>query len=162
MTVSFTGVNNVKVLRVKRQGFGLFQGADREIKQGNLNITEVKLRFTLTNDAEGKDMDELQAALKKAGRSYSYDPQKPDTVELHLKNIHGDDGVVPTTNSLLSLNCQDINITKREDLGLYTYLAKLTQRIGQKPDLSPGKKEYTNMIHDAIHNNAVYYIDNVM
>lgn len=162
MSVSFTGINNIKVLKSQKQGFGLFQGADKEMKQGNLNLTEIKLRFNLTNDADGKDMDELQTALKKAGRGYSYNPQTPDMVELHLKDIKADDGVVPVTNSLLSINGQDINITKREDLGLYTYLAKLTRKIGQRPDMSPAQKECTGMINNAIHNKAVEYIDYVM
>ena len=162
MSVSFTGTNNIKVLKSQKQEFGLFQGADKELKQGNLNLTEIKLRFNLTNDADGKDMAELQSALKKAGRGYSFNPKTPDMVELHLKNINADDGVVPVENSLLSMNGQNINITKREDLGLYTYLAKLTRRIGQRPDMSPAQKECTNMVNKAIQNNAVEYIDYVM
>lgn len=162
MQVSFTGINNVKILRSQKQHYGMFQDADNKIKEGNVNLTEIKLRFYLTNDSDGKDMDELQNALKKAKRGYSYNTQTPDLVELHLKRVDADDGVIPVSNSLLSINGQNINITKREDLGLYTYLAKLTRRIGQRPDISPAQKECTNMINNAIHDNAVNYIDNIM
>ena len=162
MSVSFTGINNIKVLKSQKQGFGVFQGADRELKQGDLNLTEVKLRFNLTNDETGKDMEELQTALKNAKRGYSYDAKNPDLVEIHLKHIDADDGVIPVSNSILSLNGQDINVKGREDMGLYTYLAKLTKRICQRPEMSPAQKQYTNMVRSAIHDNAVYYIDHIM
>ena len=162
MSISFTGLGNIKVFKVEKQGEGIFQDKLNQLKTGEFNITEVKLRFNLTNDAEGKDMEELQAVLKKAGRAYSYNTQMPDTVELHLKSIIADDGIVPVVNSLLRLNSQDINITKREDLGIYTYLAKLTKRIFHRPEISPTQKTYINLIRDAIDENAVHYIDFVM
>ena len=162
MTVSFTGINNIKILKSQKQGQGTFINAHRELAQGDLNLTEIKLRFNLTNDAEGNDMDNLKNALKEAQRGYSYDTQKPDLVELHLKHTAANDGVIPVSQSVLLLNGQNINITKREDLGLYTYLAALTRKIGARPDLSEKQKECTKMMNEAIHENAVDYIDNVM
>ncbi len=162
MSISFTGLRNVKVLRSEKQGEGMFLGFDNELKNGALNVTEVKLKFNLTNDADGKDMEELQKALKKAGRGYSYNTQCPDTVELHLKNVVGNDGVVPMSRSLINLNSQNINISKREDLSLYTYLAKLVKRICQRPEISPAQQKYINLISKAIKENAVYYIDYIL
>lgn len=162
MSVSFTGVNNLKVLKSNKQGYGLFQGSDGEVKQGVKKLTEIKLRFNLTDDAAGKDMSELRNALKASLRGYSYNPKEPDMVELHLKDISGDDGVVKSTQSLLSLNGQDIQIKKREDLALYTYLAKLTRKIANLPETSTNQKECINMVNTAVDRNAIYYIDYVM
>ena len=162
MTISFTGLSNIKVLKSEKQGEGTFWGTDNKPKHGELNVTEVKLKFNLTNDAAGKDMEELQTELKKAGRGYSYNTQCPDTIELHLKNIEGNDGVVSTTRSLIHLNSQDINISSRKDLGLYTYLAKLVKRISQQPEISQAQEKYITLISKAIKENAVHFIDYVM
>ena len=162
MAISFTGLSNIKVLKSEKQGNGIFLGTDNETKTGALKVTEVKLRFKLTNDAFGNDMEELKTVLRNAGRGYSYNAQSPDTIELHLKNVLGNDGVVPVLHSLLSMNSQSINITNRKDLGLYTYLARLTKRICKLPEISPAQKECINLIRRAIKNNAVYYIDHIM
>lgn len=162
MSISFTGLSNIKVFKSEKQGPGMFQGANEEIKRGDINVTEVKLRFNLTNDIDGKDMEELQGVLKKAGKGYSYNPNMPDTVELHLKNILVDDGIAPISHSFLNMNNQNINIAKREDLGIYTYLAKLTKKIYKQPEISPIQKQYINLIRKAIKEKAVHYIDVIM
>ena len=162
MTVSFTGLNDIRVFKSEKQGPGIFQGADKEIKRGDLYVTEVKLRFNLTNDTNGKDMDELIAALNKAGKGYSFNSQAPDAVELHLQNVIIDDGVAPVSHSLLNMNNQNINIAKREDLGLYSYLARLTKRICKRPEITQDQKKYINFIRRAIKESAVHYIDFVM
>ena len=158
MSVSFTGLSNIKVQRAKKQTIGTFQSADNKLKKGNLNLTVIKLNFDLT----GEDMEELQTALEKSGRDYSCNTQAPDTVELYLKNVSSDDGVVPVTDSLLKMNNQDINIMRRRDLGFYTYLAALTKKMINMPELSVDQKFYINLVNEAIHNKAVYFIENLM
>ena len=39
MQVSFTGINNVKILRSQKQHYGMFQDADNEIKEASDGIT---------------------------------------------------------------------------------------------------------------------------
>ena len=162
MSISFTGLKNIKVFKSEKQGTGMFLGADNELKNGVINLTEVKLKFNLTNDSDGNDMEELKTVLKKAGKDYSYNTQCPDTVELHLKNVVGNDGVVSTSRSIINLNSQNINISKREDLSLYTYLAKLVKRINQRREVSPAQQKYINLISEAMKENAVYYIVYIM
>ena len=72
------------------------------------------------------------------------------------------DDIIPIRKNLLKLNGQLINITKRDDLRLYTYLAKLTKRLGNLETTSPEQKKCTKMMNRTIHNEAVYYIDNIL
>ena len=162
MNVSFTGINNFKIGRKKSHAPVIYKNNNDEIKQEMANITEIKLRFDLTNDEKGRDFDELYKAMSDSKRYYTYDPKNPNHVELYLVRADIQDDVVPVTKNVLKLNNQSINITKRDDLKLYTYLAKLTRKLGEEYTASPEGLECTRMVNGAIHQEAMNYIDNVM
>lgn len=162
MTVSFTGINHLRVAQKTSQKYGLCISASKEIEPHIADVTTVKIRCELTNDSKGNDLSEYQNVLKKANKIIAYNPQKPNEIELHMDRYDIKDDVIPISNSVLKINNQPIPITKREDLALYTYLAKLTRRMSSMASNSPKLQDSINKVNDSVAENAMYYIDNIL
>ena len=162
MTVSFTGISNLKISKKIGQDFGAYLGHDQEMKVGERQFEHVKYRFNLTDDKNGSDMKDLKDSFTKSGRQYYYDPQNPNQVELEVKRFNIDDDVVPITYSLLRMNGQSIAIIDKKDMILYTHLAKLVHKLGEIPNINPAQKKYTDFASQSIHDEALYFIDHVM
>ena len=79
-----------------------------------------------------------------------------------VTNKEANDGVIgKSSTSMIKLNGEDITLTDRKELPLFTYLAKLTRQLTNSPEVSNNQKVCTNMANEGIHNNAIDFIENM-
>ncbi len=159
MTVSFTGINNFRMAKACYQKFGNYLSPIQELKQGEKNITEVKISFDL-NNKNTSDYDNYIEALSRANRLNLLNKEKPTTVNLHMKYQEVVDDAIPVTHAAFKLNNNLIPITKDSDLILYTYLAKMTREtLPHLEGTSEAQKKLLKLTNKGIAQTASEYID---
>lgn len=67
MDISFTGIENIKILQKTSKRFGSYLSYNNEIKQGNKIQSEIHIHCDLTNDANGNDVNDFYDAIKRSG-----------------------------------------------------------------------------------------------
>lgn len=164
--ISFTGLNNLKIVqsREPQKRFGLYPAATGEVKNGEIETSEYKIRVDLTDDYFGRDYTDLLLEMTKAekGLNTSYIKNSPpNRIELHMiKNtVLDDDTFKDYTYSTFKLNGEDIPIMGFKTLGLYTYLAKLTRNLKQSFILDPKQEEIIDDFNQSIQDTAERFID---
>ena len=162
MSVNFTGLYNLKVEKAKPQTIkGVYISYDKTIKEGEKLLNQVKLNFDAVDDAKGNHLTDLKKAFKKSGRIYTCNPKNPNNVELHLMNYDVKDDTLPMNYSLFKLNKQPIALLSKDDLALYTQLAKITRELGEQPETTSAQKTYTNFVNSKIAQEAEYFINEI-
>ena len=160
MTISFTGVGNLRVEKANpKKIYGMYLSHNNEIKEGEKILNRVKLKFDLTNDNAGSDLDDLKKAVEHSGRSYIYNQKHPEKVELYAKNYTIHDDVIPQNYTLFKLNNKPVPLLSRNDLELYTQLAKITRKLSEHPDTTDVQKRYTNWVNSKIAAEAENYLN---
>ena len=160
MTVNFTGLYNLKVEKAKPKTInGMYVSYDKTIKEGKKILNQVKLNFDVTNDSKGKHFDDLKNAWKKSGRTFVTNAEHPEKFELLLKNYDIKDDALPLNYSLFTLNKQPIALVSKNDLPLYTQLAKITRELGEQPETTSAQKTYTNFVNSKIAQEAEYFLN---
>ena len=160
MTISFTGVGNLRVEKANpKKIYGMYLSHNNEIKEGEKILNRVKLKFDLTNDNAGSDLDDLKNAVKNSGRTYSCSTKYPEKVELYIKNYTIYDDVIPQNYSMIKLNNKPVPLLSRNDLELYTQLAKITRKLSEHPDTTDVQKRYTNWVNSKIAAEAENYLN---
>ena len=163
MTVSFTGINNVYVGKKQVKKFSTYLSNTNELKQGECTYKSVRIKCNLTDDSKGKDLTEFKTALKKSDTQAKYiNKENPNTIDLMVTNKEANDGIIgKSSTSMIKLNGEDVTLTDRKELPLFTYLAKLTRQLTNSPEVSNNQKVCTNMANEGIHNNAIDFIENM-
>ena len=160
MTVNFTGLYNLKVEKAKPKTInGMYVSYDKTIKEGKKVLNQVKLNFDVTNDSKGKHFDDLKNAWEKSGRTFVTNAEHPEKFELHLKNYDIKDDALPLNYSLFTLNKQPIALVSKNDLPLYTQLAKITRELGEQPETTSAQKTYTNFVNAKLAQEAEYFLN---
>ena len=164
--ISFTGLSNLKIAqsREPKNWVGLYPSATGELKNGEIETREYKIRVDLTDDYSGRDYTDLLVEIAKAekGLNTSYIKNAPpNRIELHMiKNKVVDDVVFKDyTYSTFKLNGEDIPIMGFKTLGLYTYLAKLTRNLKQNFILDPTQERIIDDFNQSIQDTAERFID---
>ena len=161
MTVSFTGLNNLKITKVKPKGVrGIVRTPEQDYSV-DVKQTNIEISFNLTNDCDGNDLNEIFSVYSKAGRNYAFNPQKPNEIKITLINKEVENHPEVPIHKSLRVNDQDMDIQTRNDLGIYTYFAKITQRLKNTTD-SENQKKCIDMVNQTIQEQAVDYIENVL
>lgn len=161
--ISFNGIKNIYVGKNVSKNFGSYITSDGLVKRGNKEITYLKLKCNLDNNALGQDLSEFRDSLKRSKCFQSKSVADTDTsgLELIVKRIFVKDNLAPVTNSNFILNGVSILPNERQILPLFTYLAKLTRNLGQNPESSEAKKACFNLMNKSIHEEAMRFIDNM-
>ena len=164
MNISFTGINNLYIGKKSRSSYGTYMTKDGNIKDGEKNNLDVLIKCDLSDDEQGKHLSEFQTVAKKVGLKTQLDyvgSKKPQHIELLAKHVE-----VPDDCNALSFTAFKINGTEvptdRKTLPLYTYMAKLTKDISGMDNSTKAQKKYADAVNSFVHEEAVYYIDNVM
>ena len=167
MQVSFKGINNVYVEKSKKEDkrFGSYVDSAGNIKQGEKSYSTIKIKCDLTDDENGNDYTKFKDTLSRSRYSYEaqcINPKNPHHIELEVNRCEVEDdieGIV--ANSQFKLNNTDIQLTERQDLPMYTFMAYLTRNICNTPGISHAKSNCVNKVNDSVHTEAMNFIDNM-
>ena len=69
------------------------------------------------------------------------------------------DCALPMNYSLFRLNKQPIALVSKNDLPLYTQLAKITRELGEQPETTSAQKTYTNFVNTKLAQEAEYFLN---
>lgn len=163
MNISFKGINNIRIAKKEQRGFGMYLDNAGEIKQGEKEITSIKLSCEVTDDKYGNDFTALKEHAERSGsfiRLNCINEKEPNKIELLIKRVSAKDDVFDKcTTSLINMNGHDIPITDKKQLAMYTYLAGLTRKMSNLPNISDAQKVYVDMVNQSVHEEAVKFID---
>lgn len=164
MNISFTGINNLYIGKKSGSSYGTYMTSDGNIKEGEKKHLDVLIKCDLSDDEQGKHLSEFQTVAKKVGLKTKLDyvnSKNPQRIELLARHVE-----VPDDYNALSFTAFKINGTEvpadRKTLPLYTYMAKFAREISDLDSSSKAQKKYANVVNNFVHDEAVYYIDNVM
>lgn len=157
MTVNFTGINNIKILKAQYERIGAYQTKDQglELKQGKKLYTEMKLSAKLTDDKAGNDLTDYMTRVP--GRFIN--KNEPDKIELHIKRFDVPEEKEDTNLSLFKLNGKDLIINDNKKLPLMTFLARFTRESAKNPELSKAQQECMQLANKSIAKETMEYID---
>lgn len=162
MDVSFTGIENIKILQKTSKKFGSYLSYDNEIKRGEKLQSEIHIHCDLTKDAQGDDVGDFFGAIKRSGGDYALyclNHKAPNHVELHAKGFEVKDDIVDASSAQFKINGKDIMLTNDKVLALYSFMAKLTRKIINKPETSERQKYFVQKVNDFVDAEARSYLD---
>lgn len=162
MEVSFTGLSNIYVGKKLYSQVGSYLSNDGNIRVGNKVCSSIKLKCKLSDDAIYKDLTDFKEALKKAAKCNKEDyinPSAPDTIDLTMDRIEAVDRAGHSSVACFKLNGKNIPLSTDEHLGLFTYIAKLTRRFLQTPDMTEPRRICVKTVNSAIQEEAVKYLE---
>ncbi len=153
MSISFTGINNIKISEKEYSAYGLYQKLNKQIGQGEKNFTEIKISAQLTDDKKGKDLSDY---IKRTPNRF-INTNSPDSIELHVKRF--DVPKEKVNQSSFTLNGKDLILDDDRKLPVMTFLARLTRENAKNPELSQNQQKYLKIANKSIHKEAVEYIE---
>ena len=164
MKISFTGIDNLQIAKNKHSqvAYGFYPSITGEVKKGEMEINEYKIRVDLTDDVFGHDYSDCLTVMTKAegglNTGYFRNPQK---IELHMTkhDVLDDDIFKDYSFSTFKINGKNIPLTGPKKLGLYTYLAKLTRELKKQFKLSESQQEIIDLFNQSIQTEAERFID---
>lgn len=160
MTVSFTGVSNIKILKKPPvlQAVTNNRTAEQIIKRSE----EMKLKFTLSNDSNGMDIDKFNAAVNKglalSGEKVK-DTTKPANISILVKHTTFPEEEFKPAETQFIVNNTLVPLNKNTDLAMYSYMGQLTRGMIKRPDLTQTQKDCINEINSYISDEAVKFIE---
>ncbi|MBR3889646.1 hypothetical protein IKJ53_03935 [bacterium] len=164
MNVSFNGIKNLYIGKKSGSSYGTYMTEDGNFKDGEKEHLNVLIRCDLTNDEQGNHLSEFQTVAEKVGLNTNLDyinsetPQKIELLVNHVEPKNDNEGLSFTT---FKINGSEVP-ADRKTLPLYTYMAKFTREISDLDSSSKAQKAYADVVNNFVHDEAVYYIDNVM
>lgn len=135
MSITFTGINNIRLKRNTFRRNGLFEGNDGIIKEGEKNFTCSTINAKLTNDEKGNDLSDFKKAINSADPIYQancINLENPDRFKFEVKSSIAKDVNGIYSKSMFVLNDQYIFINSRQNLKLFEFLAKFTKKLEQQ------------------------------
>lgn len=156
MTVNFTGINNVKILRKQYERIGTYQTKDfgLEAKVGKKLYTEMKISAQLNDDKTGNHLSDYLSSVPGMFKNN----KEPDKIELHIKRFDAreDENV---NMSMFKLNGKDLIINDNKKLPLMTFLARFTRESAKNPALSEDRRNVMDLANKSIAKETMEYID---
>lgn len=160
MSVSFTGINNIRIFR-KKPALESYIDVDKAVKDVR-RCEEIKLRYTMSNDAKGKDIDEFNEAVSR-GLALSGEKIKkvgePVDMSILIKHRTFPTEEFKPAETEFVVNETLVPLNKNSDLGMYTYLAKLTRNMAKSPEMTPAQKDSLNEINEYVADEAIKFIE---
>ena len=164
-SLTFTGINNVYIGRKIYSKVGSYVDHMGEIKQGPKNYKEILIRCNLADDEYGKDYTDFVQALDKSNGSYQarcISRNADEPISLLVKRCLVNDETGKVTNSNFVLNGIRIMPNDRSVLPLFSYLARLTNKIAGLEQTSESQAKVLKIANKSIHEEAVKFIDNMV
>lgn len=163
MTVSFTGINNIKVFKKKPFSYdGFCTDSEGYIKKIVKSKDEMLLKFDLCNDAAGNDLDEFNKVMSKTkslSSVVSKNTEEPYAVKLLAKSISTPKEKNPHKQTSFYLNDNLVPIMENSDMAVLSYLAKLTRKMSKNTEITDVQRDYIEKTHKCIHEEAMKYIN---
>lgn len=164
MNISFTGINNLYIGKKSGSSYGVYMTRDGNIKEGEKEHLDVLIKCDLTDDEQGNHLSEFQTVAKKVGLNTQLDyinSKNPQKIELLANHIDTQDDCNTLPFTTFKINGTEVP-ADRKTLPLYTYMAKFAREISDLDSSTKAQKKYANVVNNFVHDEAVYYIDNVM
>lgn len=177
MDISFNGIYNLNIKTYKAQGYGHYLNNAMQITQGPKDYTIVSLRADLDNSVikgENPTKENFKPHLKQyadalrnlnnipmAKRIFDFENQN-NKVEIIMKHFHAPDNLGDINQASFMLNGEQIPITERNILPLYTFMARLTRDVAKFFNIPPQIKESVKLMNKSIAQNAEEFIDNMV
>ncbi len=164
--ISFTGLNNLFIGKKLDKRFGSIVRSDGQIVQGQKHYATVLIKGNLTDDANGADLTEFKTALDKCQDNYTARIIKQKTTDsirfVTTRCMAKDDTTGEKIfNSNFELNGVSLQPNDRKILPLFTYLAKLTRKLKDMPEMSEDRIKCLNTSNKGIAEEAMKFIDNM-
>lgn len=164
MTIAFTGISNVKMFQRNYQKYGSYLSNDLKIKQGNKSYKDIVISCDLNDDSLGADLSDFKETLLKSNGFYQRNCVKKDAPEhidifQHCQNVKDDAGSV--SNSTFKINGCSVVMDERGVLPLFSFLARITRKISQMPNLSENCRNYAKFVNMSIAKEAEEFIENL-
>ncbi len=160
MTVSFTGLSNIKILK-KKPALETYIDIDKAEKNIR-KCEEIKLKYTMSNDSKSKDIDEFNEAVSK-GLALSGEaiktPNTPADMSILIKHRTFPNEEFKPAETEFIVNQTVVPLNKTSDLGMFTYLAKLTRNMAKNPEMTEAQKDSLNEINGFVADEAVKFIE---
>ena len=163
--ISFTGINNIYTGKKIYSQIGSYVDHLGEVKRGNKNYKEILIRCKLVDDQSGNDFTEFVQALNKSNKSYQarcIERNSEAPISLLVKRCIVNDDADKITNSNFVLNDVSIIPNDRTILPLFSYLAKLTNKIAGLAQTTEPQGQLLKTANKSIHEEAVRFIDNMV
>lgn len=162
MDISFTGINNIKILQKTYNSYGSYLSNNSVIKHGNRKFTDVIIKCSLSDDAAGADLTDFYDTLAKCRPCYRVnciDRSNPHNINLMTHRMDVTDESGNAAASTFKINNYDIILDERQILPLYSFMARLTRKISQMAEMSKMQKFYANLSNESIHKEACNFIE---
>ena len=153
MSINFTGINNIKILKKNYDAFGTYKSVHNNLKQGNKQYTEMKISAKLTDDETGNHLSDYM----KRTPQYFINKERPDTIDFYIKRFDAEDE--PVSQSMFKLNDKELIINSDKKLPLMTFLARFTRESGNNPKLSMKQQIYMKLANESIAKETTEYIE---
>ena len=164
MNITFTGIQYLYTKKQEYDKWGPYLDTDGNLEHGDVHHTEVTLSCNIHDDNQGKHLSQYYSVFSKLPihlQKRLWSSQiSPSTMKIQVSRQAAKDTIncIPITHFKLNDNL-DIDLTHRELLPLYTYMARLTRQIAAMPDATAVQKNYANFINQAVHEEACRFID---
>ena len=156
MSVNFTGINNIKILKKQYSQVGAYPTIYNEIRRGEKQYTELKLSAKLTDDTNGNHLSDYLSRVPKKFMNET----EPDKIELYVKRFDVPSEDFETNSSMFKFNDKDLLINDDKKLPLMTFLARFTRESANNPALSKNQQECMQLANKSIAKETVEYIEN--
>ena len=163
--ISFTGINNTYTGKRLYSQIGSYIDNMGKVKRGTKNYNEILIRCNLVDDKSGNDFTDFVRILDKCNKSYQarcirYNSGEP--ISLLVKRCTVDENGKKISNSNFVLNGVNIVPNDRKILPLFSYLAKLTNKIAVLAETSEAQSTLLKIANKSIHEESVRFIDNMI
>lgn len=153
--ISFTGIKNLYIGKNCYNKFGSYVSSLGEIKQGEKEVTEMKIKCQLTDnkDVNGNDLSDFFRCLSKSGQKYldnCVDKSNPDTLDLFIRRNDIKDDIEKVSYSTFKVNGFDLLAASNKVMPLFTYLAKFTREIVPNSAKSENQKAFLRLANRSI------------
>ena len=162
--ISFTGIKNLYIGKNNYKKFGSYVSSLGEIKQGEKDVTEIKIKCQLTNnpDGSGNDLSDFWNCLYRSGSNYQnncINKSTPSTLDLFIRRNEITDDIEKVSYSTFKVNGYDVLPASSKVMALFTYLAKFTREVAADSAKSDAQKHFLNLANKSICEEACKYLD---
>lgn len=164
--ISFTGFNNLFIGKKLDKRFGAYLRSDGQLAQGEKKYAQILIKCDLTDDAKGADLTDFKTVLDKCQDNYTarvLKQKSPNSIRFLTTRCMAKDEETGEKifNTNFELNGVKVQPNDRKILPLFTYLAKLTRKLKDMPEMSEDRIKCLNTSNKGIAEEAIKFIDNM-
>lgn len=152
MKVSFTGIDNLKILRKQYNIDDSKKDPNPHMILGDRYYSEIIISGNLT-DKSGNHLSDYKSKVPKSFINHN----EPDKFELHMKRY--DIPKLDLHHSAFKFNGKNLLFDSDEKLSLFTFLARLTRDGAKDPNFSENQHKVMNFVNQSIHKEVSEYMD---